>query len=162
MICIYKITSPSNKIYIGQTSNYKRRLYEYSSSSSCKKQRKIFNSINKYGIESHKFEPIYIFSNDVNQQIIDYNEIIYYNYYKCIGFSMLNLREPGKGGKLTEVAKDKIRANRIGKKHSEETKEKMKLSRLGRKFSSHSEQAKLNMSVAAFKRNKNKINVNKL
>lgn len=52
---IYKITSPSNKIYIGQTLNAVKRQYQYSRMD-CKGQVKLYRSIKKYGWDSHTFE----------------------------------------------------------------------------------------------------------
>jgi group I intron endonuclease len=50
MIGIYKIISPSNKVYIGQTVDINRRLYrDYKCSIS---QPKLYNSIKKYGPEN--------------------------------------------------------------------------------------------------------------
>lgn len=55
-IGIYKITSPSGKVYIGQTINvYKRWEYDYKPLN-CKGQPKLLNSLKKYGYEAHKFE----------------------------------------------------------------------------------------------------------
>ena len=44
---IYKITSPNNKIYIGQTINKKQRKYQYKSNS-FKGQIKLWNNVQKY------------------------------------------------------------------------------------------------------------------
>lgn len=58
---IYKITSPSGKVYIGQTRNIKERKYRYSrieKSIDCNKQRLICRSIKKYGFINHSFEII--------------------------------------------------------------------------------------------------------
>lgn len=52
---IYKITSPSGKIYIGQTNNIQDRVRRYKHSY-CKGQRYLYSSIEKYGWDSHKFE----------------------------------------------------------------------------------------------------------
>ena len=49
---IYKITSPTNKIYIGQTWNLKKRVYQYSKIK-CKTQPKLYASLKKYGWENH-------------------------------------------------------------------------------------------------------------
>jgi len=57
IIGIYKIISPSNKIYIGQSVDIKRRYQEYLKFR-CKGQPKLFNSLKKYGVENHKFEII--------------------------------------------------------------------------------------------------------
>src|SRR6478609_2417051 len=55
MACIYKITSPSKKVYIGSTVNIKRRWSLYRSLN-CKSQRKLYSSFLKYGVCNHIFE----------------------------------------------------------------------------------------------------------
>lgn len=57
IIGIYKITSPSNKVYIGQSINIKTRKNHYKFDQN-KSQPKIYNSLKKYGFESHIFEII--------------------------------------------------------------------------------------------------------
>lgn len=57
MIGIYKITSPSGRVYIGQSVNIKKRFYNYKLMH-CKQQIKLYNSFKKYGVESHNFEII--------------------------------------------------------------------------------------------------------
>ena len=54
---IYKITSPSNRIYIGQSKNIKKRYLSYKYGK-CSGQPKLKSSFNKYGFENHKFEII--------------------------------------------------------------------------------------------------------
>jgi len=155
MVCIYKITSPTNKVYIGQTWNYKRRMYEYVSLGSCKKQIHIFNSLSKYGNLAHKFEAIHILPEDVTQDILDKYEILYYNQYKDLGFKMMNLREPGSRGKHTEETKRKIGLIRKGKKHSQVTINKMKISRNERTFVlKMTDDSKIKMARAKTKVNK--------
>lgn len=56
MIGIYKITSPNNRIYIGQSKNINRRFKEYKSLNNCKGQIKLYRSFLKYGILNHTFE----------------------------------------------------------------------------------------------------------
>ena len=57
-ICgIYKITSPSGRIYIGQSIDIQKRWNQYKYNS-CKSQTKLYNSLKKYGWENHKFEII--------------------------------------------------------------------------------------------------------
>lgn len=102
MIGIYKITSPSNKIYVGQSTDLKKREENYKNLR-CKGQRKLYNSIKKYGWKNHKFEIIEL-QEDLN--ILNEKERSYYDLYseKC---EMLNIIIPGKEG---------------NRKHSEETK----------------------------------------
>ena len=57
MTGIYKITSPSGKVYIGQTIDIQRRFKTYKSLK-CKEQPRLYKSFIKYGVENHKFEII--------------------------------------------------------------------------------------------------------
>lgn len=55
-ICgIYKITSPSRKVYIGQSKNIYKRWLQYRSLN-CKSQILLYNSLKKYGVDKHVFE----------------------------------------------------------------------------------------------------------
>lgn len=54
---IYKITSPSGKIYIGSSTNIKRRFSNYKRLR-CKSQSKLYSSFLKYGVDKHLFEVI--------------------------------------------------------------------------------------------------------
>jgi group I intron endonuclease len=57
-ICgIYKITSPSGRVYIGESADIFKRMYYYKILS-CKSQNKLYSSLNKYGWEAHTFEVI--------------------------------------------------------------------------------------------------------
>ena len=58
MIGIYKITSPSGKLYIGQSCDIKNRFRQYRSLSNTKNQTGLNNSFKKYGIKNHVFEVI--------------------------------------------------------------------------------------------------------
>lgn len=52
---IYKITSPGGKVYIGQSVDIERRFSEYRRIGSVKKQRRLFNSFTKHGVDAHVF-----------------------------------------------------------------------------------------------------------
>lgn len=54
---IYKITSPSNKIYIGQSTNLQYRFKQYSRIE-CKNQTKLYNSLLKHGSTNHRFRSL--------------------------------------------------------------------------------------------------------
>lgn len=62
---IYKITSPSGKIYIGKTMNLQKRLSVYKSEY-CKEQTLLYHSLKKYGYINHVFEIIDEFNSDNN------------------------------------------------------------------------------------------------
>ena len=55
---IYKITSPTGRIYIGQTINIERRWNNYYSSIGANSQPRLKNSFKKYGVENHQFDII--------------------------------------------------------------------------------------------------------
>ena len=55
MIGIYKITSPTCKIYIGQSINIEKRFNQYKWSKA-KSQPILHRSFLKYGVDNHKFE----------------------------------------------------------------------------------------------------------
>ena len=76
---IYKITNPKNKIYIGQTIDFNRRLKEYENLK-CKNQIKLFNSLKKYGINNHKFELI----EECNFENLNKRERYWQNFYDVI------------------------------------------------------------------------------
>ena len=55
---IYKITSPTGRVYIGQAVDLNRRISGYSMVSTYKKQPKLKNSFLKHGVENHQFDII--------------------------------------------------------------------------------------------------------
>jgi len=69
---VYKITSPSGKIYIGITSNIIKRFCFYRNNFD-EKQTIIYNSIKKYGWDAHIKEILYIslFKEEAEQKEID-------------------------------------------------------------------------------------------
>lgn len=57
MVGIYKITSPDNLVYIGQSLNVKNRIKKYNLKNTIN-QKKLYQSFILYGIEAHVFEII--------------------------------------------------------------------------------------------------------
>lgn len=134
MVNIYKIISPSGKIYIGQTSNVSKRINHYRRLD-CKHQTKLYNSIKKYGWYSHIFKVLHELPKDAEQNIINAYEQLYIDLYKDCNSILLNLREAGSIGKMSDVTRQKMRESRIGKKHAPEVISKMKISQKGNKNS---------------------------
>lgn len=152
---IYKITSPSNKIYIGQTTDIKKRITYYKNNH-CKSQKILHKSIEKYGWDQHVMEVIKETDNveDLNRLEIEYIEIYKLNKIKCPESNGMNLSDGGEGnrGPKSESWKNKMkdvwdsieyqekmktihqssewkemcRSRQLGKKLSEDTKEKMR------------------------------------
>jgi group I intron endonuclease len=139
MTGIYKITSPTGKIYIGQSVDIKGRKNNYKSLR-CKGQAKLHSSLISHGWDKHIFEVVYELPKDVHQSVLNNFEIFYWSQFKEAGCEMLNLKEPGHNGRHSEESKKKLSQIQIGKTISEETKKRMSLSQSGRK---HTEEAKL-------------------
>lgn len=89
-IGIYKITSPTGKIYIGQSINIKMRFkgYKYLRPFF---QDKLFNSFKKYGYENHNFEIIH----NCKEDELNYWELYYGKLYNVTGENGLNIRDCG-------------------------------------------------------------------
>ena len=96
-IGIYKITSPSGKIYIGQSVNIENRFAVYKNLTSYKNkartsQRHLYNSFDSYGVLKHKFEIIHICTREeLNNLEIHYVKL----YAQYDNRPALNLREGG-------------------------------------------------------------------
>jgi group I intron endonuclease len=95
MAGIYKITSPSGSVYIGQTLTTFQKRWSYYYRLKCGKQPKLFASLNKYGPLKHHFEIIEEFSDPIRIGLIDAYEEAIYNEYVAAGYNMLNTRMPG-------------------------------------------------------------------
>jgi group I intron endonuclease len=126
MIGIYKITSPSNKIYIGKSINLDRRKKEYTYDSKHNTQHKLNNSIKKYGWENHLFEIIEI----CDECNLNSREIYWISFYNSVEEG-LNLMYGGQGGRHSQEVKNKKSKSMTGKKASLETKQKMSQSKKG-------------------------------
>ena len=85
MIGIYKITSPNNRIYIGQSVDIKRRFKEYKRSFA-KGQVLLNRSFKKYGVEKHIFEIIC----ECEVSELNNKERFYQLLYSSIGKNGLN------------------------------------------------------------------------
>jgi len=112
MIGIYKITSPTGKIYIGQSKNIPKRFKEYDKLQ-CKLQIVLYRSFLKYGVENHLFEII---------EICDFEKLNKRERYWQDFFNVLN---EGLNCKLTSTLDKKT-------VYSKETLEKMSKSLKGR------------------------------
>lgn len=126
---IYKITSPTGKIYIGQTKDVHGRIWKYKNYH-CKNQIKLHNSLIKHGWDNHKFEIL----KECPIELLNELEIKYIKDFNSTDRELgLNLKEGGNsGGKLSEEIKEKIRVKAIGRKASLETKQLMSKNRKGK------------------------------
>lgn len=134
IIGIYKITSPSGKIYIGQSRHCLYRWKYHYSKLHCKRQRHLYNSLLKYGFDNHVFE---ILERCALEELDDL-EIKYIKQYdstnKTIG---MNLRAGGNSATFSDETKELMRqnalgnTNMLGKTHSKETRELISKNRMG-------------------------------
>lgn len=157
-IGIYKITSPSGKIYVGQSIDIEKRFKHYlKDNSKYFNQKKLINSFNKYNVKNHIFEIIEI----CKIQDLNNRERYWQEFYNCISNTGLNCKlttTKDKSGKLSIETKLKMsnsqkgKKPRLGMKNSEEMNKKISESNIGKKMS---EISKLKMS----KSNKNKRKV---
>lgn len=127
MIGIYKIESPSNKVYIGQSWDIKRRWNDHKNTMSYK-HKKLNASFLKYGVSSHTFEILHLLPVDVEQDILNKYEQFYIDRYRDCNFKLLNIKEGGNGyGKHSEETKALIREKRKYQKTTDEQREKMSI-----------------------------------
>jgi len=111
-ICgIYKIVSPSKKIYIGQSINIYERWKTYKRLN-CKMQTLLFRSFKKYSIEKHKFEIV----QQCEREKLDELEKYYIQLFQCYNSKYgLNLKEGGHNSALSDITKKKISEGNKGK-----------------------------------------------
>lgn len=132
MIGIYKITSPSGKVYIGQSIDIERRFNTYKNMKGFKSQIRLFNSFVKYGTDNHNFEII----QECDEGELNIWERYWQDVFNVLGKSGLNCvlqSASGKPYKITEKVKVKLSNNQkgsknsfYGKKHTAENLEKFK------------------------------------
>ena len=144
---IYKYTSPSNKIYIGQTLNEKRRKKEFFDLKNKYGGLKIYNARKKYLPENFKYEILYKNNYDnIESAILDLNEKeeFYIKKFDSInnGYN-ISIGGSVRGVMINEDCKQRM-INSLkdyykthdnpfkGQKHTEETIQKIKNSAIGR------------------------------
>ncbi|TXG80802.1 MAG: hypothetical protein E6R13_07545 [Spirochaetes bacterium] len=120
---IYKITSPNNKIYIGQTIDFSQRYRKYKSNG-FKGQIKLWNNCQKYNW--NPIETIEIIENCLTSELNE-REKYWINYFDSYENGLnADLGGNGKCGfKHSDETKNKIRLANIGRKHSEKAKQKI-------------------------------------
>lgn len=139
---IYKITSPTGRIYIGQTINISGRYSSYKNLN-CKQQPKIYRSIVKYGWENHKFDIIYECEFcGLDNRVLNELETFWIKEYNSM-YEGLNCTEGG-GSRIVSEESNKKKGRKgnlhynFGKKsklrnipRKQETKDKISMSKKG-------------------------------
>jgi len=150
---IYKYTSPSGKIYIGQTININNRKSSHKHITS-RTNTKFGNAIKKYGLKNFEYEILFSTKDTENisglKNVLNGLEIAYIEYYDSYN-SGYNCTLGGGGilgHKHSEETKQQFsidrkgNTNSLGRKLSEETKQKISKTKIGKK---HSEETKINI-----------------
>ena len=160
MIGIYKIISPTKKVYIGQSIDIEKRFNTYKNLN-CKTQPIIYNSLLKYGFEKHKFEIL----EECSVKELNDKERYYQDLYSAVSNSGMNCKltkSSDKSGVMSEytrlkmigkkLSEDSIKKrteSRKGYTHSEETKKKIRDSNKGSNLGKiHSEETRKKVSEA--------------
>jgi group I intron endonuclease len=89
---IYKITSPSGRVYVGQAVDLRNRCVRYGILSTTEGMRKLYNSFCKYGISLHSFEVL----EKCNKTELDGRERFYIELLNAASRSGLNCRSGGR------------------------------------------------------------------
>jgi len=155
MIGIYKITSPTNRVYIGQSINIQKRFKQYKNLQNVSEQKALHNSFLKYGVDNHTFETL----EECTIELLNERERYYQDFYDVInkGLNCFLTNTNEKKRIFSKETKEKMKINhsrffkgkKLSKTHCEniskglinhivtkETKEKISLTRLHRKIKS--------------------------
>ncbi len=117
-IGIYKITSPSGKIYIGQSVNIALRWNQYKLLYKTIMGPKLYHSLKKYGCDNHTFEVI----EECNADQLDEREIYWGHHFNVLGENGLTLKLGNGRQIVSQETKQKMSENIKGKKTGKESK----------------------------------------
>jgi group I intron endonuclease len=106
MTGIYKITSPTGKVYIGQAVDINRRLKSYANGS-CINQPKVYNSISKYSWQQHIVEIL----EECDEEALNKLERYWQDYYNSVeqGLNSRYTATDEKSGRLSQEVITKLR-----------------------------------------------------
>lgn len=149
IIGIYKITSPTKKVYIGQSINIIHRFNDYKNLL-CKRQHKILNSLKKYGYENHKFEILHTCTIDELNDL----EVYYINLYQSFNTKFgMNLVSGGKQNLVYSTEYRKRQSEKMKGKNTWTKGSKMPLESIQNRINT----MKLNNTLNHSEKTKNKI-----
>jgi group I intron endonuclease len=123
MIGIYKITSPTGRIYIGQSTDIQKRWDSYARTQG-KGQARLCRSFLKHGIALHTFEVV----EECLFEHLNERERYWQDYYDVLKESGMNCRLVHTETKLaifSEETRKKLSEASVGKKKSEHTRQLM-------------------------------------
>lgn len=115
MIGIYKITSPSGKVYIGQTVDLEKRRTTYTRLK-CKGQPRLYASLVKYGFSAHIFQVI----EECSVEKLNERERHWQDFYNVVGELGLNCKltkTEDRSGYNSQEFRDKISQAMVERGH---------------------------------------------
>ena len=130
---VYRLTSPSNKVYIGITSQPIKRRWKYGNGyKSC---TLLDRAIKKYGWDNFKKE---ILLDNTTESEAKSLEVMLIKIHRSndpqYGYNLTEGGDGAKGVKRTEAQKEHLRQINLGKHLSEETKRKISAVHKGNKY----------------------------
>ena len=128
---MYGLIFPNNKIYVGQTKNFRTRQYHHKNAKEFHSNKRLDNAIQKYGWENIQKEILL----ECEAEYVDFFERAFISGYnstnQLFGY---NLESGGNKNKtLSDETKKKIGLSNTGNTHTEESKKKMRNAKLGKK-----------------------------
>jgi group I intron endonuclease len=133
MALVYKLTSPSGKVYVGMTSrSIELRFDRHRYAAAWGSDKAIHNAIRKYGADSFTVEVVQ--DGLTTQEALDL-EIVTIDALGSVFPVGYNLTRGGDGCRATPETAAKISAARMGHEVSEATRAKISASNKGRKLS---------------------------
>jgi group I intron endonuclease len=145
MIGIYKITSPTNRIYIGQSNDIEKRWKSYLKNS--KVQVKLHRSFLKYGIENHIFEVV----EECSIELLNERERCWQDFYNVLNGGLNCILTDTKNKKREYCNETRLKRSLDASNISEETRQKRRMSLTGKKHSKETidkiKESKKNISI---------------
>lgn len=135
---IYKITSPTGRVYIGEAKMLRHRCLAYTNPNKVRKQRAIYNSLVKYGVDSHRIEILEFTKVDLLLERERFYQELYdsvNNGLNCF-FTQTETKKKKWSEKTKEIMSEKQKGENnsfFGKKHTEESLRKIGESSKGEK-----------------------------
>lgn len=152
MTCgIYTITSPSGRVYVGQSVDIERRFSEYRRSGSVRKQRRLAASFAKYGVESH----VFCIAQECAEDVLSDMERQWQERMITCGTSGLNCRlvaANDKTGRFSESSRQRMSEKQRGKGNPNFGKRGAETSCFGRKRTDDERKA-----ISVFQRQRGQI-----
>lgn len=165
---IYKMTSPTDRVYVGLTSDLPKRKRNYRRAD-CKSQVLLYKSLNKYGFDNLNFEIIDEFdgtASEARSKEIFWIRSCMSNFNKYPNQNGLNLTNGGQGtsGRKMSEENKKYLSNLYkgvaffaGHKHTEEAKASMSKNKKGKESPHKGKKITLELCLKNSEGQKNKI-----